>query len=140
MIEAIEGATTSVALCSYIFADDSAGRLFVVEQPGRIREMTGARYTSPPVYKSLSRAGVRVARFLPIVSRSGIAFFNLRTHRKALVVDGRIGFAGGMNIHAPNVAASPPITPGISSLRKVRNGSTITTKIAPSTALPERTG
>jgi Phosphatidylserine/phosphatidylglycerophosphate/cardiolipin synthases and related enzymes len=63
------------------------------------------------VHWVLRRAGVRVARFLPIVSRTGIAFFNLRTHRKILIVDGTVAFAGGMNIQAGNVSAGSPRRP-----------------------------
>jgi cardiolipin synthase A/B len=112
MLSAIDGATTSVALCSYIFSDDGAGAQFVaalgraVQRGVQVRVLVddvGARYTWPPVRRSLRRAGVPVAHFLPIVSRTGIAFFNLRTHRKALIVDGAIAFAGGMNIQDANV-------------------------------------
>jgi cardiolipin synthase len=59
------------------------------------------------VYRTLRRAGVPVGRFLPIVSSTGIAFFNLRTHRKVLIVDVSTAFAGGMNIQEANVAARP---------------------------------
>jgi cardiolipin synthase len=120
MIAAIDSAEHSVSLCSYIFADDAAGSLFVDalgRAAGRGVEVrvliddVGMRYTRPPVHRALKRAGVRVARFLPIVSRTGIAFFNLRTHRKALVVDGTTAFAGGMNIHADNVHATRPRRP-----------------------------
>lgn len=120
MLAAIDGATTSVALCSYIFAADSAGAKFVEALGGAVKrgvqvrvlvDDVGARYTSPPVHRALKRANVRAGRFLPIVSSSGIAFFNLRTHRKALIVDGRIGFTGGMNIQAANVAATAPAKP-----------------------------
>ena len=120
MLAAIDGATTSVALCSYIFADDRAGARFVqalaraVKRGVSVRVLiddVGSRYTYPPVHRALKRAGVRVARFLPIVSRRGIAFFNLRTHRKVLIVDGRIAFAGGMNIQEGNVVATNPRRP-----------------------------
>ena len=112
MLEAIDGATTSIALCSYIFSDDAAGAQFVaalgraVKRGVQVRVLVddvGARYTWPPVRRALRRAGVPVAHFLPIVSRTGIAFFNLRTHRKALIVDGAMAFAGGMNIQEANV-------------------------------------
>ncbi len=39
---------------------------------------------------------------------AGLGFFNLRTHRKSLVVDGRLAFAGGINIQARNVHAAKP--------------------------------
>lgn len=120
MLAAIDSATTSIALCSYIFADDEAGSRFVealgraVARGVQVRVLiddVGMRYTRPPVHRALRRAGVPVARFLPIVSRRGVAFFNLRTHRKVLVVDGAIAFAGGMNIQAGNVNATSPPRP-----------------------------
>lgn len=120
MLDAVDKATTSVALCSYIFADDRIGARFVdalaraVRRDVAVRVLiddVGARYTYPPVHRALRRAGVRVARFLPIVSRAGIAFFNLRTHRKVLIADGTVAFAGGMNIQEANVAALNPRRP-----------------------------
>lgn len=120
MLEAISGATRSVTLCSYIFADDAVGKRFVAALSTAVRrgvqvrvlvDDVGLRYTFPPVHWALRRAGVRVARFLPVISRSGIAFFNLRTHRKLLVVDGSVAFAGGMNIQAANVHADAPAHP-----------------------------
>jgi cardiolipin synthase len=120
MLAAIDEARASVALCSYIFADDAAGKPFVdalSRAVGRgldvrvLIDDVGGRYTSPPVHKALKRAGVPVARFLPIVSRAGIAFFNLRSHRKVLVVDGATAFAGGLNIHADNLHATHPKRP-----------------------------
>ncbi len=43
----------------------------------------------------LREAGVQVARFNP---RNRPGFMNFRTHRKIVVVDGRIAFTGGMNV------------------------------------------
>ena len=120
MLAAIDEAQASVTLCSYIFADDGAGRQFVdalgraTKRGVEIRVLiddVGMRYTKPPVARALKRAGVPVARFLPIISKTGIAFFNLRTHRKVMVVDGRTAFAGGMNIHADNVHGGHPRRP-----------------------------
>ena len=117
MLEAIHGATRSIALCSYIFADDDAGAQFIaalgraVARGVEVRVLVddvGARYTSPLARRAVRRAGVPVAHFLPIVSRAGTAFFNLRTHRKVLVVDGATAFAGGMNIQEANVWGGRP--------------------------------
>ena len=44
------------------------------------------------------RRGVRVARFLPTSVPFYFPYANLRNHRKILVVDGRVGFTGGLNI------------------------------------------
>ncbi|HYC52619.1 MAG TPA: cardiolipin synthase [Gemmatimonadaceae bacterium] len=115
MLDAIRSAKHTVSLCSYIFADDAAGKEFVAALADAVRrgvqvrvliDDVGVRYSFPPVHWALQRAGVRVARFLPIISRTGLAFLNLRTHRKLLVVDGRVAFAGGMNIAAANLNAT----------------------------------
>ncbi|MCP3136355.1 phospholipase D-like domain-containing protein [Pyxidicoccus xibeiensis] len=107
MLEAIDGARTSLALCSYIFDNDSAGRRFVealdsaVKRGVEVRvlvDAVGARYTWPPIMGRLKRAGIRAARFLPSLMPYRLPVANLRNHRKLLVVDGRVGFTGGMNI------------------------------------------
>jgi cardiolipin synthase len=107
MIAAIDTARHSVALVSYIFADDRAGHGFV-EAMGRavargvevrvLVDGVGVRYSWPLVHRSLRRLGVRAELFLPTITQAGLAFFNLRNHRKAMIVDGRIAFTGGMNI------------------------------------------
>jgi cardiolipin synthase len=117
MLAAITGAQRSVALASYIFGDDRAGRPFVealesaTKRGVEVRVLVdgfGARYTSPPVHKALRRAGVRTQLFLPSIRQAGLAFFNLRNHRKILTVDGRVAFTGGMNIQARNIHADRP--------------------------------
>lgn len=117
MLAAIEGAQASIALSSYIFADDAAGRPFV-EALGRavargvevrvLVDGVGARYTSPPVVQALRKAGVRAELFLPRVRDAGLGFFNLRTHRKVLTVDGLVAFCGGLNIQARNIHRDNP--------------------------------
>jgi cardiolipin synthase len=118
MLAAIESARHSVALASYIFADDDAGRPFIaalaraVARGVEVRVLidgVGVRYTRPPVHVALRAAGVRAELFLPGIRDAGLGFFNLRSHRKVLTVDGRLAFAGGINIQARNVhAAKPP--------------------------------
>ncbi|XXF78681.1 cardiolipin synthase [Myxococcaceae bacterium GXIMD 01537] len=109
MLEAIEGARVSVSLSSYIFDNDAAGRRFAqalaaaVKRGVEVRvliDALGARYTWPSITWRLRRSGVRVARFLPSWMPARLPFMNLRNHRKLLVVDGRVGFTGGMNIRA----------------------------------------
>ncbi|MEX2180226.1 MAG: cardiolipin synthase [Gemmatimonadaceae bacterium] len=120
MLAAIDGASRSVSLCTYIFADDRMGKQFVealaraVQRGVQVRVLlddVGLRYGFPPVHWALRRAGVPVRRFLPLISKSLMAFFNLRNHRKLLVADGRIAFAGGMNIRANHVIGDGPKNP-----------------------------
>ncbi|MFH2202731.1 MAG: cardiolipin synthase [Elusimicrobiota bacterium] len=107
MIQAINKAERSITLASYIFANDRAGSEFksalasAVRRGIRIRvllDAVGARYSMPPITSSLQRAGVRVARFMPTYAPWRMPYMNLRNHRKIMVVDGRTGFTGGMNI------------------------------------------
>ena len=117
MLTAIREARRTIGLASYIFGDDAAGRPFVealadaVKRGVEVRVLVdgfGARYTWPPVHKALQRAGVPTQLFLPRVHQAGLAFFNLRNHRKILTVDGRLAFTGGMNIQARNIHADRP--------------------------------
>jgi len=107
MIKAIDSATISIGLSSYIFDSAGIGEKFVealtrakkrgVEVRVQI-DAIGARYSWPPVQDILLRHGIPVALFNQRLWPLWIPALNLRNHRKILVVDGRIGFTGGMNI------------------------------------------
>jgi len=96
-----------VALCSYIFNDDPAGRLFL-DALKRARDRgvevrvlvddVGSRYDLPTIMGPLRHAGIPADTFMPTLKPGWFPYFNLRTHRKILVVDGRNGFTGGLNI------------------------------------------
>lgn len=120
MVSAIEEAGTSVSLSSYIFDNDEVGEMFLgalsrAHSRGvKVRVLiddVGARYSLPSIDGRLRRAGVPVARFLPTILPWRLPFMNLRNHRKILVVDGRNGFAGGMNIRAGHLLGSNPRRP-----------------------------
>jgi cardiolipin synthase len=107
MLEAIESARSTVALCSYIFDQDRVGRQFedaLARATGRGVEVRvlvdgmGALYSKPRTPHVLKRRGVPVAEFLPTSVLWKMPYFNLRNHRKILVIDGRLGFTGGLNI------------------------------------------
>ena len=107
MLQAIEGAGHSICLSSYIFDNDGTGRIFAralaaaAERGAEVRILfdgVGEHYSFPTARRLFQGSRVKVGRFLPpSLSGRGI-HFNLRNHRKILVVDGRIGFTGGMNI------------------------------------------
>jgi cardiolipin synthase len=107
MLAAIDGAKYSITLCSYIFDNDRAGQMFA-EALGRavargietrvLIDSVGSRYTFPSIVPKLRSHGVRTERFMRTFLPSSFAYSNLRSHRKILVVDGSIGFTGGLNI------------------------------------------
>ncbi len=121
MLQAIDEATRSVALATYIFDNDRAGALFLealhraVGRGVEVRVLiddVGARYSASSIVRPLRRAAVPVALFLPHWLPWATPYANLRNHRKILVVDGRYGFTGGMNIregHYPEVVPRHPI-------------------------------
>ncbi|MBC8095956.1 MAG: PLDc N-terminal domain-containing protein [Akkermansiaceae bacterium] len=120
MIAAINSAKSSVALLTYIFDNDRAGKQFIealaaaVARGVQVRVLVddaGARYSFPSITGSLRRAKVPVARFLPTLAPWRFTTMNLHNHRKLMVVDGRIGFAGGINIRHGNVLKENPKRP-----------------------------
>jgi len=122
MLATIESAKKSISLCTYIFDNDVSGKKFAaaleraVQRGVQVRvlvDSAGARYSFPPITWKLRRAGVPCVRFLPasIFTPWRVATINLRNHRKSLVVDGQIGFTGGMNLRHGNVLAEKPKSP-----------------------------
>lgn len=115
MIQAIDQATQTIALQSYIFDHDSEGLRIVealeraVKRGVQVRvliDAVGSKYSRPPITRALRKRGIRVALFMtnPLgVMR--MPYANLRSHRKILVIDGRVGFTGGMNIREGFVTA-----------------------------------
>jgi len=120
MLAAIDAARHSVALSTYIFRGDAAGRLFVDALARATRrgvavkvlvDGVGGGYFTSPACRALRRAGVDVGRFLHSPLPWRMPFLNLRTHRKILVADGRVGFVGGLNIGGENMLAAGPRHP-----------------------------
>jgi cardiolipin synthase len=74
-------------------------------------DAAGTRYSWPPILHALRQEGVKYARFLPLLGLWRLLSVNLRTHRKILVADGRIGFTGGMNIRIGNCLKQHPTHP-----------------------------
>ena len=107
MLDAIAGAEQSIGLATYIFDDDRAGRPLVEALAAAHRrgvavrvliDSVGQRYSRPPIGAALRAHGVPTAAFLPPTVPWRNPYLNLRNHRKLLLVDGRLGFTGGMNI------------------------------------------
>jgi len=106
MLESIRGAREHVLLETYIFADDTWGREFhraLCERaqagvPVRVMyDAVGSSDTPREFFGDLRRAGCRVNQFNPIHGMLDPRR-RRRNHRKLLVVDGRVAYAGGLNI------------------------------------------
>jgi cardiolipin synthase len=107
MLAAIATASQSVWLATYIFETDEVGQQFIralaaaVARGVEVRVLVdgvGEWYSWPHVVPLLQTAGVTARRFLPPRLLPPMLSLNMRNHRKLLLVDGQIGFIGGMNI------------------------------------------
>jgi cardiolipin synthase A/B len=120
MLAAIGQAKATISLQSYIFDHDESGLAFAQALGDAVRrgvevrvliDAAGIRYSFPSILHALRRQGVRHARFLPSLAPWSVMTLNLRTHRKILVIDGGLGFTGGMNIRAGNCLKKNPRAP-----------------------------
>lgn len=114
MLAAIEQAQRSIVLQSYIFDHDSEGikladALERAQNRGvEIRvliDAVGSKYSRPPMIRLLRRKRIPCALFMTNPLGMRMPYANLRSHRKILVIDGEIGFTGGMNIREGFVKA-----------------------------------
>ncbi|MEO6260827.1 MAG: phospholipase D-like domain-containing protein [Thermoanaerobaculia bacterium] len=106
MLEAIRGAQKSITFETYIYWSGEIGKEFSQALSDRARagvrvhvllDWVGTSKMNDSELDEMREAGVLVEKYHPI------RFFNLgrlnnRTHRKLLVIDGSIGFTGGVGI------------------------------------------
>ena len=105
MFDAISKAEHHVHLETYILADDEVGQQLADILIDRrkhgvavriIYDWYGSMNTSAEFIETLEDHGVEVHEFRPADPR--LWRIDNRDHRKILVVDGRVGFTGGMNV------------------------------------------
>jgi cardiolipin synthase len=120
MLEAIRQAKATLSFETYIFDRDEIGLAFAQALGEATRrgvevrvliDAAGTRYSWPTILHALRRQHVRYARFLPAFALWRLMAMNMRTHRKILVADGRLGFTGGMNIRVGHCLQRKPRSP-----------------------------
>ena len=91
----------------YIFVDDAVGRLIrdvLIDKSKEgvevrvIYDDVGSWGTPSDFYNEMRDAGIEVRSFLKVRFPPFTSRVNYRNHRKIVVIDGCIGFIGGMNI------------------------------------------
>lgn len=106
MLDAIAAAQVSITFETYIYWSGDIGRKFADALSERARsgvkvhvllDWVGSEKIAEELIEDMQSSGVQIERFHP-PHWSTIGRMNNRTHRKLLVVDGRIGFTGGVGI------------------------------------------
>ena len=106
MLQAISGAKETIDFETYIYWSGDVGRKFAETLAGRARagvkvhvlvDWVGSQKMDNESIEVMKRAGVDFRKYRPL-RWYNLARVNNRTHRKLLVVDGRIGFTGGVGI------------------------------------------
>jgi cardiolipin synthase len=106
MLEAIRGARQTITFEMYIYAEGVVGEAFTTALVERARagvkihflyDALGSGKIDKKYLARLKEAGVEIAEYNPLRWYT-LAQMNNRTHRKLMVVDGRIGFTGGAGV------------------------------------------
>jgi cardiolipin synthase A/B len=114
--QAIAAAQRTLHLEYYIWRSDRTGthlRDMLIEKAKagvKVRflyDVIGSIFLTRRFLRPMLEAGVEVASFLPGRTWRERWSINLRSHRKIVVVDGRVGFTGGMNIGDEYLGLNP---------------------------------
>jgi cardiolipin synthase len=114
--QAVQSARETLHLEYYIWRSDRTGtrlRDLLIKKAREgvkvrfLYDVIGSILLTRRFLRPMREAGIQVAAFLPGRSWRGRWSLNLRSHRKIVVVDGQIGFTGGMNIGDEYLGLNP---------------------------------
>lgn len=106
MLDAIAHARDHIHIEYYIFRPDKTGRVFLAALEAAAKRGVRVRLLYDgfgsvglgPACRALKQAGGHARPFFPLDPIRRAATINLRNHRKLMVIDGSLGFCGGINI------------------------------------------
>ena len=116
IIEAIQTAQDYILFQFYIINDDEAGRRFLqamIEKASQgvrvyiLYDEIGSRLMSKSFQTKCRRNGIQISSFNSTQGKSNRFQLNFRNHRKVVVIDGKIGFVGGLNIGDEYLGKNP---------------------------------
>lgn len=114
--EELEGASHHIHAEYYIFRDDKIGREIqdLLSRKSRegvqvrlLLDGVGSKGLPTSFLKSLKEEGIEVGVFFPIRFPYIGSRVNYRNHRKIVVIDGKTGFLGGMNVGDEYLSRDP---------------------------------
>ncbi|MDR1884217.1 MAG: cardiolipin synthase [Prevotella sp.] len=107
LFEELEKAVKHIHIQYYIFLDDHIGRRtrdILVRKAAQgvevrlIYDDVGSWKASRHFFKDMQVRGIEVQSFLKVAFKLLTSRVNYRNHRKIVVIDGKVGFVGGMNV------------------------------------------
>ena len=107
LLKAIKQAKSHIHIDIYIMDDDPIGNLIADALIDKAREGVeirliyddvGSWRTKSAFFERMRNEGIEIHPFLPVRSPSFTSKVNYRNHRKIIVIDGQVGFIGGMNL------------------------------------------
>ena len=107
LLQSIAKAQHHIHLEVYIFEDDALGRLVADALIARSKAGVEVRLVYDDVgswrvpksfFERMRNAGIDIHAFMPVKFPAFTSKVNYRNHRKLCVIDGTVGFIGGMNI------------------------------------------
>ena len=112
LLRELQKAKQHIHIEYYIFEDDAIGRLVrdvLIEKASQgvevrvIYDDVGCWHVPNRFFEEMRNAGIEVRSFLKVRFPLFTSRVNYRNHRKIVVIDGRIGFVGGMNLAERNM-------------------------------------
>lgn len=128
MLDAVASATSFIHLEFYRIEPDTIGMEFselMIRKAGEgvkvrvIYDDVGSWNIRKPYINMMRDAGVQIYPFLPVRFPSFSSKINYRNHRKILVVDGKVGFVGGLNIADKYLHGLPHLGPWVDTHLRV---------------------
>ncbi|WP_165040408.1 cardiolipin synthase [Dysgonomonas sp. ZJ709] len=107
LFEEMEKAQNHIHIQYYIFMDDNIGHkvkdLLIRKAAEGVKvrllyDDVGSWKAKRKFFKEMQTQGVEVQSFLKVAFKLLTSRVNYRNHRKIVVIDGRVGFVGGMNV------------------------------------------
>lgn len=118
----LKNAKKSINLEYYIFADDRVGKEIMKILCAKVKEGVGVKLIYDSVgsrkaprrfFRKLEKAGGQVGEFFPPFMHIRLINLklNYRNHRKLAIIDGMIGYTGGVNIRDDHLGRDKKLSP-----------------------------
>ncbi len=120
ILDAISEANDYILVQFYIFREDHTGKRIrdaLIEKANEgvdvylLLDNLGSMGLSENFIKSMKDQGIKVRFAMDLVGKANRFQLNFRNHRKIVVVDGKRGFLGGLNVGDEYLGKDPELTP-----------------------------